>query len=135
MTPAYVALSSQAMGQQQDGAECSSQAGTTAHKQQGQGRQGWEWCPWIVVSGLSIIQGKKCRKGVRKDVRKWTWLRKKEHSPLGLQFTFEGSWAVTQTTEPCYIMAWWHGTVPHKDPKRLAASRNEGADPRGIGAA
>lgn len=57
----------------------------------------WEW---TVVSGLSIVQGKKCRKGMRKDDRKWTWLWKKEHPPLGLQLAFEGSWGVSETTEP-----------------------------------
>lgn len=88
-----------------------------------------------MVYGLSIMQGKKCRKGVRKDNRKRTWLRKKEHPPLGLQLASESSWGVTETAEPCYTLARWHGFVPNRDPKRLAASRNEGADPRGTGAA
>lgn len=50
------------MGQQQDDAQCSSQAGTTAHSQQGQGKQGWEWCLWTLASGLSIIQGEEMQK-------------------------------------------------------------------------
>lgn len=48
--------------------------------------------------------------------------RRNTPPPLGLQFAFEGSWTVIKTTEPCYIMAWWHGIVPNKDPKRLAAA-------------
>lgn len=55
--------------------------------------------------GFQSYRGKKCRKGMRKDNRKWTWLWKEEQPPLGLQLAFEGSWGVTETTEPCYTTA------------------------------
>lgn len=42
---------------------------------------------------------------------------------------------VTLKPEPCYTVAWWYGIVPNRNPKRLAASKNEGADPRDAGAA
>lgn len=101
----------------------------------GQARLGMVPWEWTVVLELSITRGKKCRKGVRKDDRKRTWVWKKEHLPLGLQLVFEGSWGVIETTEHCYTVAWRRGIVPNRDPKRLAASRNEGADPWGTGAA
>lgn len=59
------------------------------------------------VSGLSIMQGKKCRKGVRKDNRKWaTWLGRKKHPAPELQLASEGSQGGTETAEPCYTLVW-----------------------------
>lgn len=108
-------------------------------------------CP---VSGLSITQGKKCRKEVRKDNRKQgTWLGRKKHPAPELQLASEGSQGGTETAEPCYTLVRWHGTVPSHclaphltasaaailAPRIRAAGRSKGAtvgaDPSGAHAA
>lgn len=63
----------------------------------------------VWYSGLSIMQGKKCRKGVRKDDRKRTWQQQKKHPPLGLQLAFEGSWSDAETRALLHCgMVVWH---------------------------